>query len=244
MTIRTFAAILGLGLLAAGCQPEATTPEETPVADQPAEPAAPDAFAGAVNFECDGGGKLDVVFEGGGPPTALIRLDGGASQKLAIDETATSGMVYKDAATTLDFEGDRLLLTTGGATKTCTFLSRSLPAPAVDGVARNLTETDAGASVEIRAGEKISVSLSGVPTAGYVWAADSPPAFVKVSEGPGGATSTSQFLPGFAGGNHWEVLVIEGVAAGEGEITLVQKRPWEEKPSPDDQRFKFRLKVT
>ena len=89
----------------------------------------------------------------------------------------------------------------------------------------------------------MTVSLSGVPTAGYVWAADAPPAFVKVSEGPGGATSTSQFLPGFAGGNHWEVLIVEGVAAGEGEIALVQKRPWEEKSSPDDKRFKFRLKV-
>lgn len=244
MFVRTLAAAAGLGLLATGCQPAPAKPEEKPVADQPADPAAPDAFANAVNFDCDGGGKLDIVFEGGGPPTAMIRLDGGASQKLSIDETATSGMIYKDAATTtMDFGGDRLQLTTGGATKICTFVSRALPAPAVAGAVRNLTEADANAAVEMKAGEKITVSLSGVPTAGYVWAADAPPAFVKVSEGPGGATSTSQFLPGFTGGNHWEVLVIEGVAAGEGEITLVQKRPWEEKSAPDDQRFKFRLKV-
>ncbi|HEY7797927.1 MAG TPA: protease inhibitor I42 family protein [Hyphomonadaceae bacterium] len=243
MFIRTLAAVAGFGLLAAGCQPVVTSPEEKPVADQPADPATPDAFANAVNFDCDGGGKLDVVFEGGGPPTALIRLDGGAPQKLAIDENATSGMIYKDAATTMDFGGDRLQLITGGATKACTFISRAVPAPTVEGAVRNLTEADSNASVEIKVGEKMTVSLSGVPTAGYVWTADAPPAFVKVSEGPGGATSTSQFLPGFAGGNHWEVLIIEGVAAGEGEITLVQKRPWEEKSSPDDQRFTFRLKV-
>jgi predicted secreted protein len=243
MLIRTLAAAASIGLLAAGCQPSATAPEEKSVADQPAGPAAPDAFANAVNFDCDGGGKLDIVFEGGGPPIALIRLDGRPSQKLAIDETASSGMIYKDATTTMDFGGDRLQLTTGGATKTCTFVSRALPAPTVEGAVRNLSEADANAAVEMKVGEKMTVSLSGVPTAGYLWAVDAPPQFVKVSEGPGGATSTSQFLPGFAGGNHWEVLVIEGVAAGEGEITLVQKRPWEAKSSPDDQRFKFRLKV-
>jgi predicted secreted protein len=242
MVIRTFAAAAALGLLASGCQP-ATAPEEKPVADQPAEPAAPDAFANAVNFECDGGARLDVVFEGGGPPTALVRIDGGAAQTLAIDETATSGMIYKDAATVLNLEDDTAQLTTGGATKACKFVSRPLSAPAVNDVVRNLTEADAGASVEMKVGEKISVSLSGVPTAGYVWGADKPPAFVKVSEGPGGATSSAQFLPGFAGGNHWEVLVIEAIAPGEGEIALAQKRPWEEQAAPDDKRFKFQLKV-
>jgi predicted secreted protein len=220
-----------------------TTPEEKPVAEQPAEPATPAVFANAVNFECDGGAKLDVAFEGGGPPTALVRIDGGAVQKLAIDETATSGMIYKDATVSLNFEGSDATLTTGGATRACRFISRAIPAPTVDGVARNLTETDAGASVEMKVGEKISVSLSGVPTAGYVWGADKPPAFIKVSEGPGGATSSAQFLPGFAGGNHWEVLVVEAVAPGEAEIALVQKRPWEEQSAPDDKRFKFRLKV-
>jgi len=241
--IRTFAAVTGLSLLAAGCQPAPTTPEEKPVADQPAEPAASNAFASAVNFDCDGGARLDVVFEGGGPATALVRIDGGAAQKLAIDETAASGMIYKDAATTLNFEGSDAQLTTGGATKACKFVARDVPAPAVEGVVRNLTEADTGASVEMKVGEKISVSLSGVPTAGYVWGADKPPAFVKVSEGPGGATSTAQFLPGFAGGNHWEVLVIEALAPGEAEIALVQKRPWEEQAAPDDKRIKFQLKV-
>jgi predicted secreted protein len=88
------------------------------------------------------------------------------------------------------------------------------------------------------------VSLSGVPTAGYIWGADAPPAFVKVSDGPGGATSSSQMLPGFAGGNHWEVLVIEAMAPGEAEISLVQKRPWEDKADPADKRFAFKLKVS
>lgn len=208
--------------------------------DQPARPA-PDAFAAAANFECEGGGKVDVVFEGGSLPSALARIDGGEPLKLALDETATSGMVYKNANVGIAMETDRLQLTSGGATRACTFVARSLPAPTVEGVARNLTAEDAGAAVEVKVGEKISVSLSGVPTAGYMWAAETPPGFVKVSDGPGGATSTSQFLPGFAGGNHWEVLIIEAVAPGEGELTLVQKRPWEDRADPADQRFKFKL---
>ncbi len=76
-------------------------------------------------------------------------------------------------------------------------------------------------------------SLVGVPTAGYVWGVTTPPAFIKATDGPGGATSTAQFTPGFAGGSHWEVVVIEAVAAGEGEITLAQRRPWEDKAEPD-----------
>jgi predicted secreted protein len=243
MSIRTIAAAAALGCLLAGCQP-ASQPagDSQPVADRPADPTAPDPFATAVNFECDGGGKLDIVFQGGSP-SALVRIDGGTPMTLSIDEAATSGMIYKDATTSLNMEGDRLVLASGGSTKTCAFVPRDLPAPAVEGVVRDLTSADAGASVEMKVGEKISVSLSGVPTAGYLWAADNPPAFVKVSDGPGGSTSTAQFLPGFAGGNHWEVLVIEAVAAGESEISLVQKRPWETQAAPDDQRFRFRLKV-
>jgi predicted secreted protein len=235
------AAGLGFGLAAAGCNP--TTAEDKPVADQPADPAAPDQFADALNFECEGAGKLDVILQDGTPPTALVRLAGGAAMTLPLDTTAPSGMVYKDATTTINLEGGDLQLTTGGATKPCRFVSRELPAPKVGGVVRDLTSADAGASVEMKVGEKMSVSLVGVPTAGYVWGAASPPAFVKITDGPGGSTTSAQRLPGFAGGNHWEVLVIEAVSPGEGEITLVQKRPWEDKPDPADQTFKFKLKV-
>jgi predicted secreted protein len=242
MRIGIMAAAAGLGLLAAGCnQPPPAMPEEN-VAQQPAAPD--ERFEHAVNFECEGGGKLDVVFNSGSTgPSALMRLDGGEAKTLAVDETAQSGMVFKDTATTLNFEGDAIQLTSGGAAKTCKFVSRSLPPPEIDGVVRDIKAEDAGASVAIKVGEKVSVSLSGVPTAGYVWGADNPPDFVKVTEGPGGSTTTAQFLPGFAGGNHWQVLVIEAVKAGEAEITLVNKRPWEARADPSDERFKFKLKV-
>jgi predicted secreted protein len=238
------AAATGLGLLAAGCNQPPAEPkaEETkPVADT--DPGAPDPFLYAANFECDGGTKVDIVFESGAERTALYRLDGGAPKQIPVDQTAQSGMVFKDASATLGFEGDGLSLTSGGATKACKFVSRSLPPPAVPGVVRDVRAADSGASLTMKVGEKISVSLSGIPTAGYVWSADNPPAFLKTSDGPGGATSSAQFLPGFAGGNHWQVTVIEAMAKGEAEIALVNKRPWEDKAAPDDERFKFKLKV-
>ncbi len=244
MTMRAIAAVAALALSAAACNPSQTASleDQAPV-DQPApDPAADPAFVNAMSFQCEGGGKVDVVFQPGSSGSALARVDGGAAVTLMLDESAASGMKFKDEAGAITFDADIMQVTRDGG-KTCAYVSRALSPPVVDGVVRNLDAEDAGASVELKVGEKMTVSLSGVPTAGYVWGADEPPAFIKVSEGPGGATSTDQYMPGFAGGNHWEVLVIEALAPGEGEISLVQKRPWEERAAPDDQRFKFQLKV-
>ncbi|MDP3740047.1 MAG: protease inhibitor I42 family protein [Hyphomonadaceae bacterium] len=243
MKIRAIAAAAGLGLALGGCNPEKPPEPETPVAGPTVDPAIAAKFENALNFECEGGGKLDVVLDQGAEHAALVRLDGGEPANLPLDADNQSGMAFTDKTTALVFDGQNVSYTSGAISKTCNFVSRSLPAPAVDGAVRNLNEEDAGASVEMQVGQKMSVSLSGVPTAGYVWGADAPPAFVKVSDGPGGATTSAQMLPGFAGGNHWEVLVIEAVAPGEAEIGLVQKRPWEDKADPDDKRFKFKLKV-
>lgn len=247
MRIRAIAAMAGLGLIVAACNqpaptPAPATPEEKPVADQPT--AINDPFNYAVNFECEGGGKIDVVFNQGSERSALVRVDGGAPMTLPLDPATQTGVEFKDATSALTSEGDRITWKSGATTKTCTFVSRSLPPPAADGVVRTLTVDDAGASVAIKIGEKIAVALSGVPTAGYVWGVSTPPAFIKATDGPGGSTSTAQFLPGFAGGNHWEVIVIEALAAGETEITLAQRRPWETAAEPDASTFKFKLKVS
>lgn len=243
MNFRAIAASAGLGLLAAGCSQPA--PPATPV--EPAPPVADtkpadDAFAYAVNYECEGGGMVDVAFGGNGG--AVARLDGGAAETLPMNPDAQNGVEYKNATTTLKSDGSSVTWTSGATTKTCMIKTRELPAPKVEGVVRALEEKDAGTSVEMKVGEKISVALVGIPTAGYVWGAASPPAFIEATDGPGGATSTAQFTPGFAGGSHWEVVVVEAVAAGEGEITLAQRRPWETTAEPDAKTFKFKLKVS
>jgi predicted secreted protein len=121
--------------------------------------------------------------------------------------------------------------------------SGDLPAPKVAGVTRNLTAADKGKTIEIKVGEKISISLVGIPTAGYVWAADTTPPFVKVSDGPSGPTIAAQNQPGYAGGNHWEVLVVEAVKPGEGDLVLAMRRPWESKAEPDAEKFTVTLKA-
>ncbi len=244
MSIRAIAAFAGLGLLVAACnQPAPPVPAEpTPVADQPATFPTPDAFANAVNYECEGGGVVDVVYNSGNGVVA--RLDGGGTETLPMNPDSQTGMEFKNATTTLQTDGSSVAWKSGATTKICMIKTRELPAPRVDGVVRMLGEADAGASVEMKLGEKISVALVGVPTAGYVWSVSTPPAFIRATDGPGGATSTAQFTPGFAGGSHWEVVIIEAAAAGEGEITLAQRRPWETTAEPDASTFKFKLKVT
>ena len=247
MSFKAIAAMAGLGLLAAACSqpaPPAAPVEPTPIADQPETPATPDAFAYGVNYECEGGGVVDVAFNSGADGAALARLDGGTPETLPLNPDSQGGMEYKNATTTLQTDGSSVTWKSGATTKTCMIKTRELPAPTVAGVVRALGEADAGASVEVKVGDKISVALVGIPTAGYVWGAATPPAFIKATDGPGGATSTAQFTPGFAGGSHWEVVVIEAVAAGEGEITLAQRRPWETTAEPDSKTFKFKLKAS
>ncbi len=243
---RAGAAAIALLALAGGCQkvapPAPPAGEPTPVSSPSPTPESDARFAYAVTFECDGGDALDIAFDTpDGQRTILVRHKGVAAT-LEIDVNAQEGMTYKDAQQSVRLEGPGLVWTTGAGAKTCQSKTRALPAPKADGVVRTLTADDEGGSVSVKVGEKFAVALVGVPTAGYLWGAEAPPAFLKVTDGPGGPTSSDQLLPGFAGGNHWEVLIVEAAAAGDGELMLVQKRPWEDKADPDARRFK--LKVT
>ncbi len=69
------------------------------------------------------------------------------------------------------------------------------------------------------------------------------PDFIKITEGPGGPTVSDQKLPGFAGGNHWEVLVVEALKPGSGDLKLAMRRPWEDKAEADARSFSVKLSV-
>lgn len=228
-TIITTAAA-GLGLALAGCT--GTAPGDSGAASLP----------GALSFDCGGGSKLAVAFSDN--TSVQTSLDGGAAQTLTADFEAQEGTTFKADGSVLVMRGDAVQFSSGGWTKECQFVTESIPAPKVAGAVHALTGADAGKTFNVKVGEKVSIALVGVPTAGYIWAASKPPTWVKASDGPGGATSTAQMLPGFAGGSHWEVVVIEAVAAGEGEIVLAQRRPWEDAAEPDADTFKFTLKAS
>lgn len=119
----------------------------------------------------------------------------------------------------------------------------ALPPPVIPNVVKDVREADDGKTITLKVGDRFSISLVGVPTAGYVWTPEKVPAFLAKKEEASGATIKQQHQPGYAGGQHWEVTAFEATAAGSGELELVQKRPWETKPDPDNKHFRINVTV-
>jgi predicted secreted protein len=241
--------ILGTAMVACAIGLGACESKETqPVKEDVVEPLTPDAadaderFAYAAIYEC-GGLELKAVFNHGDGRDTLVKAGDGAAMVLRMPEDADQPAWTDGTRTFTDMGGDATWQDGSAAPVTCRGVSRALPPPKAAGVARDLTIDDAGARVELKTGDRFSISLSDVPTAGYQWSGVGVPAFLKQVDELGGATTTSQFLPGYAGGNHWIVLVFEATATGNGELELVQKRPWEDTPDPDDKRFKLTVSV-
>jgi inhibitor of cysteine peptidase len=119
---------------------------------------------------------------------------------------------------------------------------KPIAAPQPDVAALQVRAEDAGKTFDLSVGQKISVALVGVPTAGYLWApAKTPAALAKIDE-TGGPTHEAQRQPGFTGGNHWEVFVFEAKTKGAGELVLEQRRPWET-DGPPAQSFSIKVNV-
>jgi len=111
---------------------------------------------------------------------------------------------------------------------------KPLPPPKAGAVTIDLRKEDAGKTFTMKVGQRFSVSLVGVPTAGYLWAPVNPPAFLKAVGDTSGPTHSDQLKPGFAGGNHWEVSVFEATQPGKAILKFEQRRPWEKTEPPAD----------
>ena len=83
---------------------------------------------------------------------------------------------------------------------------QALPPPRPQGTKLTITGNDKGQTFQIRVGDRVAVSLVGVPTAGYEWSAPKPPAILKEAGRLSGPTISDQLYPGYTGGNHWEVM--------------------------------------
>lgn len=250
LAARAGAAALALAILAS-CAPAAEDGNAPPAPEQAAAPETPltdetasaDPFRYAAIFDCGTAGEIKVLFETGADGKPLARVlgaDGVATDLPMLDgtdlPTYTNGLLT--ITSTMD-GGIQHAVGRMAATR-CEGVSRPLDPPAVDGVSADVRDSGDGAgSASVSVGQTFSVSLVGVPTAGYVWDAAQIPPFLEKTAEAGGPTSTSQLLPGFTGGNHWEVLVFKAVSAGEGELVLVQKRPWEDAPDPDASTFRI-----
>ena len=109
-----------------------------------------------------------------------------------------------------------------------------LPAPTPEDVAVRITAAQNGQTVNVGVNQRFAVELIGVPTAGYVWQPVQMPAFITRAGEATGNTSPAQSEPGYAGGNHWEVLMFSATQPGAGELVIEQRRPWEEGQAPAD----------
>jgi inhibitor of cysteine peptidase len=93
---------------------------------------------------------------------------------------------------------------------------------------RWLTEADAGSTVELRTGDRLSVRLTGNPTAGYSWelAAVDTHVLSPASE-PGFQASSAAIGSGgvFA-------FEFEAAASGRTDLRMVYRRPWEKRRRP------------
>jgi len=93
---------------------------------------------------------------------------------------------------------------------------------------RWLTEADAGSTVSLRAGDRLSVSLTGNPTAGYSWelAAVDKKVLAPVAE-PGYEASSSA-----VGSGGMFAFEFEAIGPGWTALRLVYRRPWEKRRRP------------
>lgn len=230
------------------CEPKAVEPQiDTTPATDPApapEPVSGDPrFADALSYDCEGGGSISIAFDRGGDGPVLVEAADGAVHSLS-PEQESGELAYTDGTHRLVMTGPGVLWSVGGEPgKACEHIARDLPPPTAPGVVRTVLEADAGAEVRLKVGEKVAIALVGVPTAGYLWAPENPPDFLKAAGETGGPTSTAQRVPGFAGGSHWEVVIFEAASPGKGKLKLAQRRPWEDASEPAADRFEISVVV-
>ena len=129
---------------------------------------------------------------------------------------------------------------TGEAPKQESGDQQVLPAPTPEDVTLRVTAEQNGQTIEVAVNQRFAVELVGVPTPGYVWQPAQVPAFITRAGEAGGNTIAEQSQPGYAGGNHWEVLMFTATAAGTGELVIEQRRPWES-TEPATQTFRVNI---
>jgi predicted secreted protein len=108
----------------------------------------------------------------------------------------------------------------------------ALPAPTPSDVTIRINAAQDGQSVQVGVNQRFAVELVGTPTAGLVWQPSQMPAFLTRAGDASGPTIATQSQPGYAGGNHWEVLMFAATGPGTGELVLEQRRPWETNEPP------------
>jgi predicted secreted protein len=119
---------------------------------------------------------------------------------------------------------------------------RGVPAPTPADVRIHIGADQNGRTVRVPVGQRFAIELIATPTAGYAWEALTFPEFITRVEHYSGPTTEAQRQPGFAGGNHWDVLVLAALDPGVGDVWLALKRPWETSEAPVE-TFRVRIEA-
>lgn len=88
-----------------------------------------------------------------------------------------------------------------------------------------------GQTLTTATGSTLTIKLESIPTAGYLWLPRQVPDFLEeINPDAPIITATNpelQSQPGFTGGNHFVSRTYKVTAAGQGDLILVEARPWE-----------------
>ncbi len=231
-------------LTTAGCSDRPVSPSTTEIAPHGTQLdriAAETGLDGAAVFECASGETIWVRFDHETDGVTLKRGDG-VVLELPLEERQEFE-IYADQSVRLAVGPGEALMTAGGSETSCRGASRPLDPPQIAGAKHELRQSDDASTIDLAVGEVFSISLVGVPTAGYQWSVIEQPSILEPAGEAGGATSTAQYLPGFAGGNHWEVFAFRALTAGTNELALEQRRPFEDSDQPAADRFSLTVVV-
>ncbi len=102
------------------------------------------------------------------------------------------------------------------------------------------TYTDSGQTIDISVNQEFVIALGSNPTTGYGWQESYDESILELVEKtykPGEASKQ-----GMVGAGGVEYFRFKPLKAGETEITLVYKRPWEE-PTPQDVTKVFTVSI-
>jgi inhibitor of cysteine peptidase len=93
--------------------------------------------------------------------------------------------------------------------------------------------------IEVTAGEQFMIYLESNPTTGYKWEASFDTAFLKLVKSE---YKQNESKPGMVGVGGIEQFLFQGLKAGDTQIKLTYKRPWEQQ-SADAKVLTFTVKV-
>lgn len=132
----------------------------------------------------------------------------------------------------------RLLIMAGVMTIAGALLSAcgADPTPAAT---RRITEADAGASIALRVGDTLEVTLPGNPTTGFQWSVGAGDEAILQLRGEPEFAAAGEAL----GGGGSVTMRFAAVGAGDLQLQLVYRRPFEP-DAPPEQTFEVRVSVS